>query len=49
MANLIKDNGGGWFGKDVAGNVGKKFVTDLANAIWPLPQFIKKKFYNKLC
>ena len=24
-ANLIKDNGGG---KDVAGNVGKKFVTD---------------------
>lgn len=34
VANLIKDNGGGWFGKDIAENVGKKFVTDLANAIW---------------
>ena len=34
ITNLIKNNGGGWFGKDVAENIGKKFVIDLANAIW---------------
>src|SRR6266542_5049819 len=34
ITNLIKNNGGGWFEKDVAENIGKKFVIDLANAIW---------------
>ena len=34
LTNFINNNGGGWIGKDVAENIGKKFVTDLANAIW---------------
>ena len=34
IMNLIKNNGSGWFRKDVAENIGKKFVIDLANAIW---------------
>ena len=33
ITNLIKDNREGWFEKDIACNVGKKFVIDLANAI----------------
>jgi len=34
ITNLIKNNGRGWFEKDVTENIGKKFVIDLANAIW---------------
>lgn len=30
----IKNNGGGWIGKDIANTIGKKFVTDLSKAIW---------------
>ena len=34
ISNLIKENRAGWFGYDVAKSTGKKFITDLANAIW---------------
>lgn len=34
LSNWIKNKGGGWKGKDFAQNVGKKFVTDLASALW---------------
>ena len=34
LSDWIKNNGGGWKGKDAAQNVGKKFVTDLASALW---------------
>src|ERR1044072_2121504 len=34
LSNWIKNKGGGWKGKDSAQNVGKKFVTDLASALW---------------
>ena len=34
LSNWIKNNGGGWRGKDNAQNIGKKFVTDLASALW---------------
>jgi hypothetical protein len=34
IMNLVKNNRSGWFEKDVAENIGKKFVIDLANAIW---------------
>ena len=34
LYNWIKNNGGGWRGKDAAQNIGKKFVTDLASALW---------------
>ena len=42
LSNWIKDNGGGWRGKDAAQNIGKKFVTDLASALWYInSHFIK--------
>ena len=34
LSNWIKNNGGGWRGKNAAQNIGKKFVTDLASALW---------------
>ncbi|PKY18698.1 hypothetical protein RhiirB3_492222 [Rhizophagus irregularis] len=34
LSNWIKNNGGGWKGKDAVQNIGKKFVTDLASALW---------------
>lgn len=34
LSNWIKNNGGGWKGKDAAQHIGKKFVTDLASALW---------------
>ena len=34
LSNWIKNNGGGWKGKEAAQNIGKKFVTDLASALW---------------
>ena len=34
LSNWIKSNGGRWKGKDTAQNIGKKFVTDLASALW---------------
>ncbi|CAB5392760.1 unnamed protein product [Rhizophagus irregularis] len=34
LSNWIKNNGGGWKGRDAAQNIGKKFVTDLASALW---------------
>ena len=34
LSNWIKNKGGGWKGKDSAQNIGKKFVTDLASALW---------------
>ena len=34
LSDWIKNNGGGWKGKDAAQNVGKKFITDLASALW---------------
>jgi len=33
LSNWIKNNGGGWKGKEAAHNIGKKFVTDLASAL----------------
>ncbi|PKY58409.1 hypothetical protein RhiirA4_449266, partial [Rhizophagus irregularis] len=34
LSNWVKNNGGGWKGKDAADSIGKKFVTDLASALW---------------
>lgn len=34
LSNWVKNNGGGWKGKDAADSIGKKFITDLASALW---------------
>uniref|UniRef100_U9TKM5 Uncharacterized protein n=1 Tax=Rhizophagus irregularis (strain DAOM 181602 / DAOM 197198 / MUCL 43194) TaxID=747089 RepID=U9TKM5_RHIID len=34
LSNWIKNNGGGWKGRDAAQSIGKKFVTDLTSALW---------------
>ena len=34
LSNWIKYKGDGWKGKEIAQNVGKKFVTDLSSALW---------------
>ncbi|CAB5374111.1 unnamed protein product [Rhizophagus irregularis] len=34
LSNWIKNNGGGWKGRDAAQSIRKKFVTDLTSALW---------------
>ncbi len=48
LSNWIKNNGGGWKGKEAAQNIGKKFVTDLASALWYVDSCSVKNFRLKV-